>query len=241
MRRAAIMLALAAACSGDDLPRVMDAPPDPGGPVDLTAAVMKTVNEPLELSIRIDGERAEPAPPYDGQIMRHYADRDALGAVRITFELLDGGEVLDAVTTDPLDAALQCRVAHDAHLVMHQTMCAYRNGELRYASTTVNSCVADGFCRSRCQDGCGAGMKCGASFTSAALRHSRVDCVPAGIVAAGGACGFAAGAGGRYVDDCADGGLCIDGTCRRTCDGGCLETETCTEHPGIHSELNHCI
>jgi len=130
-------------------------------------------------------------------------------------------------------------------------LCGYASGELRYGAVTVRdahgACTGDGFCLSRCAQrptgDCEGGLKCGSSFTTAALTYSRADCVPAGTGVAGAPCAYHAGADGRFTDDCAVDHACVAGTCRRLCspEGFCISGQTCTTPAGHAPELAVCV
>lgn len=223
-------------CDAGDEPGV-DAPPA-WGPVTYVARIFPPDDTLGTLTARVDGEAAT-------RITRSYRDLAAFEAARITFELLDGDTVVDRLTVSPMGNATSCPTIDEPTQIDH-VMCGYRHGELRYHSISVQDthgvCVGDALCRSRCDEGpCESGMKCASSFSSGALRYSRPDCVPAGDRLAGEACTYAAGADGRYTDDCSAATLCVGGTCRPRCSRGCSADEVCDTPAGHAPELTVCL
>lgn len=96
------------------------------------------------------------------------------------------------------------------------------------------------------QTGCGVDEKCTWVQIDSANDVGTLDCVANGAIAVGEACTYGADGQSTGFDDCAAGGICVDGTCRTICHGSpdsCTAPETCVAQPGIFpdtSDLGAC-
>lgn len=237
---AALVLVLAGSCDGGDEVVVL---PDAGtaawGPIDYEARVYPQGGSLGALQARIDGQLTDVAA-------LQFVDPVSFTNARIRVELVDGQTVVDSLVLDPARDSASCPYNGGAAEIHHQ-VCGYDHGELRLFAIdlrdSASGCVGDWFCLPRCdQYTCGAGTKCGSSFASADLRFSRVDCVPAGDRLVGDACTWSEGAGGRFVDNCVTGSMCVEGVCRAQCiDGACPSGTACTRIPGHSAEIPACV
>ncbi len=85
------------------------------------------------------------------------------------------------------------------------------------------------------QSGCVAGEKCTwVVVTDAPEPRGRLDCVPAGPVALGGACTRGPAGETTGVDDCVAGAICVDGTCQDVCDFSVAASEACAAGFSCH-------
>lgn len=210
------VLVVAAACGDGSTTTLIDA----DGGVTLTLQAVHA--EPAEraapavaTAVWIDGVQGDLAS-------FEYPGRDVALATPHTLELRAAGVVLathhvDARDFDCLQEVPDAKMAGAAY-------CVYESGDIRFADDRaggMNSgfCIGDGFCRAECyplQPGCGAGQHCSSRVTSRAPFASHLGCVPVGARALHETCALIDDAAGAY-DDCADGLLCVEGTCEALC------------------------
>ena len=128
-------------------------------------------------------------------------------------------------------------------------VCEYDSGDLRAGSsdgTTANGggCNGDSFCTAQCSPAnaayCGAGMHCTARAPSIDPLYSHLACAPLGTKQLGDACSFIPDRSGAY-DDCADGLLCVAGTCHALCNIVPPTCTPCTYVDGEPPELTVCM
>lgn len=85
------------------------------------------------------------------------------------------------------------------------------------------------------QAGCAPGWKC--AWINVAPGLGTAGCVPAGTVAAGGACAYGPDGATSGFDDCAPGLVCVSATCQAACelatDAGCSAAEDCIRYSGL--------
>ena len=158
------------------------------------------------------------------------ASYDSFGATH-RLELRYGTTVIDRFDLTVASACPDLAGPIDS---VHDSLCVFPTGELRFAGqhaqADTGSCSADSFCAPRCRtNGCAKGEHCTARITSSAPLATKLACAPYGTAGPGAACTLIDDLDGAY-SDCAKDLLCLDGTCTAVVDSG-------HEVPGYPPEL----
>jgi hypothetical protein len=238
-------LVLVCAC-GDDLRAAADGPDIPLGSFEYKLHVAGA--EPPERppsaappTVFIDGvarSLIEELYPDEGSALgvRHLVElRTASGDIVRSFEL--------AIDRNG------CLFRFERAELLHQAVCAYDSGDLRFASERAlqgsEICYGDAFCFPDCFDDGSCPTpeqpRCTSRATATAPFASHLACAPAGPRSLGESCALVADPAGAY-DDCGAGLLCVEGTCRTVCrprsaEPGCA---TCAYVPGHAPEIGVC-
>ncbi len=168
---------------------------------------------------------------------------DAISASH-TVELRAGEVVVASMSLGSAEIQ-DCSAHYDDEPVIDfmDTLCEYDNGELAYesseGSTASGGCQGDAFCTHGCGP-CSTGMHCTSRAVLIDPLYTHLGCAPIGPKQLGDACELIMDPNGAY-DDCADGLLCVAGTCHTICQQPTSpQCSICEYVDGEPSELKVC-
>ena len=242
MRVALLALTLAGCSAQHATPPPPDA--DPGLHYQLLVLPSEPGQRPPRMpppTVFIDGtERTSITVDYAS-----YAD-----ALQLTHDVqLRAGDVVVAEYVAGSGTISDCSFHHMGEPVTRYSegVCELDSGDLRAgnsdASVASGGCSGDGFCAPYCLPGnpsCGAGMHCTGRAASIDPLYTHLGCAPIGAKQLGETCSFVPDSAGAY-DDCADGLLCVAGTCHALCPVNGTVCSTCSYVDGEPPELRVCL
>lgn len=204
------------------------------------------------VSLTINGEPVEDA---DGvfesrHVLLDYGEPDG---VVYTVETWLGDALLFRLVDRPGVCALSCYgfPEDEAPVMEWMSWCITSSGALHFVSSsceyvTPASCEGDSQCAWPCDpyaaSACGDGEKCGLVVTNETPLYGFFGCVPEGEVPLGQSCNRGPPGPSTGHDDCAEGGVCWEGACRRPCTEyhECPDEAPCTLFPRLDGRAGWC-
>jgi hypothetical protein len=205
------------------------------------------VDEPATYTVTtffVDGPRADMpsvfinGEPTDTTTITYPSSGEAIAATQHV-ELRYAGTVLAAYDTGAPEAC----DAGDRLLSYTANLMAYVNGVVGYADDDFSCSGGEGGGGDggtddgpSCQLGCGPYEQCSLRAKLVDPLFSIAGCTPLGDKQVGNACAWLNDPGGAY-SDCAEGLLCVEGTCRAQCTSTC---GACVHIDGMPEEITIC-